>query len=172
VFVYADENVQKDEHAEMFRGYVVTRLATKEDGSILMAAPTYGFTAYSQIYADLIAQINAHYRMSRRTGQTVEDIVVDKDLRELALRMILLMNGITRIKIDQSQIDERIAILIRGVWDVYDGLESAKEIDELMEEFLTQAAAMHLWSLPYVKAIEWQTIKDRLEAEARMLQSV
>jgi len=110
VFVYADENVQKDEHAEMFRGYVVTRLATKEDGSILMAAPTYGFTAYSQIYADLIAQINAHYRMSRRT--------------------------------------------------------------ELMEEFLTQAAAMHLWSLPYVKAIEWQTIKDRLEAEARMLQSV
>ncbi|MFH1799193.1 MAG: DUF58 domain-containing protein [Candidatus Omnitrophota bacterium] len=154
-FFYVDSRIKEARGEPVFDRFIKMTLKTEDDGSILMAAPVSGYTAYSQIYSDLIKKV----QNLRNAGEN-EDAIT----RE-AKPLIEAMAKIKDVGQKHAFADTS---LISGIIRLVGACGKASEIIGYIKKYQNQ----HTWSLPYVKEVDWKGFLERFKAEAKILRSL
>ncbi|MFH1846371.1 MAG: hypothetical protein ABH869_02310 [Candidatus Omnitrophota bacterium] len=163
-FIYSDTRIEtriKQDETEteakaFFDGFIKTELITEDDGSVLLGAPISGYSAYSQVYADLIKRIKNLHDNKRSLEEIMDEIAF------LAEAMAEIRNDVMKEEIITK---DEIILLVSDIINILNNENTSEKIQEYLKKHYTQ----HAWKLPYVQALNWEIIRERFDAEIRVL---
>ena len=156
-FIYADPRVADDGSAQYFKRFIRTKLIAKDDGSILIAAPIFGYSAYSQLYSSFIETVCAIIKSSK-SPKGYDKVMKNERVGQLAERMAVVASEMTKTQISK----EDILRLVPGIATVAVNIESGEDAAMVIDDFLQAAAyaKQHQWNLPYARAANWEAVRD------------
>ena len=161
-FFYVDSRIKASGEQAVFDRFIKMVLRTENDGSILMAAPVSGYTAYSEVYADLIRNIQ-NLRADKQSGD-----VIKAEVKQLTGAMAKIKKDMIKIDENLRETEDNTDAFISGIIGLADTGGRESDIAEYIKKYQNQ----HTWSLPYVKEINWEEFCERFKAEAKILRSL
>jgi hypothetical protein len=132
-----------------------------------MAAPIYGYAAYSQLYASLIERVA--FLCSKQ--KPAADILKDEEIRRLTERMAYVVKEMTKSEIDIVYIQSDIMAIVPGLAAIAAGVTGKEDAAALIEKFILTYSKQHRWNLPYAKAVDWNQVHEYFQAQKRALEA-
>lgn len=165
-FIYVDSRIYHEtEDTDVLTRFIRIKLELTEQGSILISRPVFGYSAYSQLYSDLIEKVRSLYEIrsdgpdSGRKEDIIKSIKRDMDINGLADDMAGLVANMT------LNGHEKTRKYKAGILNTIDGIVEMSLEDIGMDEFMSGNSASHAWCLPQVVGTDWDMLRRAIDAE-------